>query len=182
MSVVAQGGSANDAVAIVREHKPDVLLLDISLPGNGIEAARRIAAEQAGTRVIMLSSSDEDLEVARAIEAGASGYVVKGVNRSELYDAIKAVDAGEAYISARLATRYAMRHLRNSRGEEPCSAPSEMSSRESEIFKLARDGLSNREIARQLGLSISTVKNNMSRVLRKMNSRNRIEAMQRFAP
>lgn len=180
IAVVAQGHSSDEAFAITAEHDPDVVLLDITMPGNGIEAARRIAHAHPRTRILMLSGNDDDHLVAQSIEAGADGYVVKGVSRAEICDAIRAVDGGEGYISARLATRFALAFLRR----EPAGVTDDdgaeaMSPRESEIFALAREGLSNREIAARLDLSISTVKNNMSRILRKSNSRNRIEALKK---
>lgn len=181
ISVVAQGHSLDDAVLITQEHAPDILLLDVAMPGNGIEAAKQICSRHPRTRVIMLSGLDDDSVVMQALGAGALGYVVKGASRSELCDAIKAVDGGESYISARLATRYALEFLRQRQNGEDDDPQGEMSPREMEVFRLAREGLSNKEIARKLQLSLSTVKNNMSRVLRKLNSRNRIEALQKCA-
>lgn len=175
--VIAQGQSMDEALSIAGEHHPDVVLLDIDMPGNGIEAARRIAVLHPQIRIIMLSGMDDDVLVSQSIDAGAQGYVVKGVTRGELCDAIKAVQGGEGYISARLATRYALEYLRQ---RSPAAEEGEeMSERELEIFSFAREGLNNREIAQRLDLSLSTVKNTMSRVLRKLNSRNRIEALQK---
>jgi DNA-binding NarL/FixJ family response regulator len=180
IAIVAEGGTMDEALSIAEKDAPDVLLLDIDMPGNGIEAARQIVGHYPATRVIMLSGSDDDACVSQSIIVGAHGYLVKGASRSEICEAIRAVVGGEGYISARLATRYALQFLREGRRlAEEVDSEDELSARELQVFKYASEGMSNKEIADKLELSLSTIKNNMSCILRKLKSRNRIEALQK---
>ncbi|MEQ1715526.1 MAG: response regulator transcription factor [Hyphomicrobium sp.] len=180
ISVVAEGHSMDDAVTIAAKTSPDVMLLDINMPGGGIEAARCIAAHHPSIRIIMLSGADDQIWVSRSIGAGALGYVVKGASKAEICEAIRTVDVGEEYMSVRLATRFALQFLREGpRPGDGDEGPGELNARETQVFKFASDGLSNKEIAAKLDLSVSTVKSNMSQILRKLNSRNRIEAFKK---
>ncbi|SMX41965.1 response regulator [Maliponia aquimaris] len=177
IEIVAQCGSADDAVAATSEHMPDVALLDISMPGNGITAATRIGTEFPAVRVIMLTVSEQDDTVMRALEAGASGYVLKGVSAEALIAAVRGVHAGGSYISPELAGRVLSAMgagmARNARTYDPVS---DLTRREEQILRLVARGCSNREIGEDLSLQEATVKHYMTNILQKLQVRNRVEA------
>jgi two-component system nitrate/nitrite response regulator NarL len=174
-AVVGAAGGADEAVALVERHKPDLAVLDISMPGGGIEAARRVRAASPGTRVAMLTVSESDEDVAGALRAGAIGYVLKGISGSELTLVLGGVARGEAHVSPALAARIlgdfqvpARRKVRN-----PVEA---LTRREEDILRRVAKGMSNREVAEALGIQEKTVKHYMTSILEKLEARNRVEA------
>lgn len=176
ITVVAEGASADDAVRLVNEHAPDVALLDISMPGNGINAARRIAETCPAVRIAMLTVSESDQDVMKALEAGATGYVLKGVGAQDLIAMIRSVAAGESYVSPSLAARLLVAMKASDGAPTPQSALSTLTDREEQILRLVANGLSNKEVGRELNLQEKTVKHHMTSILQKLQARNRVEA------
>ena len=176
--IVAQGGSADDAIRIARELKPDLMVLDVTMPGGGVEAAREIHQLQPATRILMLSIR-EDLGVVRAaLKAGALGYVSKGVDGADLVSAARRIMSGVRFISPDLAARLIagddqVGQVSLTQGLVPLPT---LTSREKEILDLVGKGLSNQGIAQRTGLSENTVKHYMTPLLHKLGVRNRTEA------
>ncbi|MFO1105227.1 MAG: response regulator transcription factor [Amaricoccus sp.] len=173
--VVGAGGSAAEAVALVEAERPDLALLDISMPGSGLAAAAEIARRFPETRIAMLTVSEDDHDVLAAMKAGAIGYVLKGVSASELARVLRAVAAGEAHVSPALAARVlaAMQKPAARPGREPID---DLTRREEDILRLVARGLSNKEAALELGLQEKTIKHYMTTILEKLQARNRVEA------
>lgn len=174
--VVAEAGSAEEAVQKALDHRPDVVVMDIRLPrGNGIEATRRIVEALPETRVIMLTSYAEDKLLLEAIEAGASGYVLKQIGSDELVTAIERVARGEALIDPSMTPKL-LRHVRAARRSAMASAFKDLTEQELRVLALIAEGKTNREIARALLLSEGTVRNYVSSILSKLGLSNRAEA------
>ncbi|WP_319826021.1 response regulator transcription factor [Thalassovita sp.] len=177
IDVVASCSDTEEALAAAGQYLPDIALLDVSMPGGGIEAARRIGIEFPAVRVIMLTVSEQDDDVMNALKCGASGYVLKGVTAKTLVDAIRNVHAGESYVSPSLAGRVlsamGMGGARRVRDSDPVS---DLTKREEQILRFVALGASNREIGAELGLQEATVKHYMTNILQKLHVRNRVEA------
>ena len=176
IEVVAEGASADDALDLVKRHAPDVALLDISMPGNGISAARWIAERHPGVRITMLTVSENDQDVMKALEAGAVGYVLKGVGARDLVNMIRGVAQGESYISPSLAARLLVAMNSADAAPSPKSALASLTEREEQILRLVAHGLSNKEVGRKLDLQEKTIKHHMTSILQKLHARNRVEA------
>ena len=174
-TVVGTGANADEAVALVVEHAPDLVLLDISMPGSGIEAARRIAAGASPPRIAMVTVSEQDQDVIAALRAGAIGYVLKGVAAAELAEILTGVAAGEAHISPTLAARL-LTEIERPAPRKARRPIDDLSKREADILRRVARGLSNREVAEALGLQEKTVKHYMTSILEKLHVRNRVEA------
>ena len=183
IEVVAEAGDGEEAVAAVRRHGPDVLLLDIRMPVmDGLEAARRVCA-QSCCKVVMLTTFDLDEYVYEALYAGASGFLLKDVRRDDLVHAVRVVAAGESLL-APTVTRRLVADLVKRRRERPAGVdgpppPSldALTAREVETLRLVARGLSNAEIARTLFVSEHTVKTHVSNVLSKLGLRDRVQAV-----
>lgn len=172
--VVGVGECADDAVRLAAEHRPDIALLDLSMPGGGISAAQRISAEGNAGQVAMLTVSEDDADVTDALSAGAIGYILKGVSAEELRRVLARIAKGEAHITPTLAAQV-LTLMRTSRKSEP--APIEtLTKREEDILRRVAKGLSNREVADELSLQERTVKHYMTEILAKLHARNRVEA------
>jgi two-component system, NarL family, nitrate/nitrite response regulator NarL len=178
LSLVASGGSAADAQRIADKDRPDLILLDLTMPGGGIEAARTITAAFPSIKIIVLSASNDDEHVAAALESGARGYLVKGASAAELLQAIQSVHAGEPYITPLIAARYMMQKVRrlNNGGGAPAQDP-KLNHREQEILELVMEGMTNQQIAGHLKLSPTTIKNYMSHIFEKLQVHSRTQAM-----
>lgn len=172
LEVVGEGGSTAEALDLVARHRPDIVLLDINMPGNGIEAARALLELDNAPKVMMLTVSEEDDDIMRALETGAVGYVLKGVKANDLIGAVKGVAAGESFVSPNLTLKI----LGNVTGKTPASVLSSLTRQEEKTLRLMATGLSNREIGEELGIVEKTVKYHVTRVLKKLNARNRVEA------
>ena len=172
IAIVATGADAAAAVRVAREHRPDLALLDVAMPGGGIEAAREIGSASPTTRVVMLTSSEDEDDLLSAMNAGARGYVLKGVAGRELRAILKSVHAGEVYVAPGLA--YAMiKGLTKPHVSDPID---ELTTREREVLALVGSGLSNAEIGGRLGLAEKTVKHYMTAILGKLQVGSRVEA------
>ncbi len=173
--VIGAAASADEAVAMAEAHGPDLALLDISMPGGGIAAARRIRAAVPGTRIAMLTVSESDKDVAGALQAGAIGYVLKGVSARELTDILTGVARGEAHVSPALASRILV-DLDTGRRDAERNPIDTLTRREEDILRRVAKGLSNREVAEMLSIQEKTVKHYMTIILEKLHVRNRVEA------
>jgi DNA-binding NarL/FixJ family response regulator len=173
--VVGEGASAEDAERLVAAMRPDIVLLDISMPGGGLTAAANIMAGHPGQKVVMLTVSEANADVAQALNAGARGYVLKGVGSKALAEILSNVAAGESYVSPTLSARLLSDLLLQptTRKADPIQ---QLTGRETDILRLVAEGLSNKEVAARLSLQEKTVKHHMTRVLAKLNVRNRTEA------
>lgn len=172
--VLGVGGDADTAVALATRHQPDLALLDISMPGGGVDAARRIRAACPDTRVAMLTVSEAEADVIAALRAGASGYVLKGVSATELASVLEGVAAGGAHVSPALAARMLTEF--QAPGRKSRRPIDDLSKREEDILRRVAKGLSNREVAEDLGIQEKTVKHYMTSILEKLHARNRVEA------
>jgi DNA-binding NarL/FixJ family response regulator len=172
MAVIGQAESADEAVRLVRDEVPDLVLLDITMPGGGIEAARKIASISPATRIVMLTVSEDEDDLLEAMKAGASGYVLKGVSARELAAVLRSVSAGEVYVAPSLAFGL-LREMSKPRPSDPLA---ELSSRERQVLELVASGLSNQEIGLKLGLAEKTIKHYMTNILTKLQVRSRVEA------
>jgi two-component system nitrate/nitrite response regulator NarL len=175
IEVVAEGASADEAVFIAGEFLPDVMLLDLSMPGSGLAAVKHIAQSFPVVKTIVLTVSEEEDDVTSALHAGAKAYVLKGVSGRELVSILRSVAAGEVYVTPALAANL-LYGLSASHGQQAGSPLDELTERERQIVELVAAGDSNKEIAAQLFLSEKTVKHHMTNILQKLQVRNRVEA------
>ena len=169
--MVGEASIARDAVRMVGELRPDLALFDVDMPGSGINAAAGAHAASPETRIVMLTVSEDEDDLVRAIEAGAAGYVLKGVAGRELVAILRQVAGGDRYVSSRLA--FAALHRRSEPADDPIA---ELTEREREILDLVSEGLSNAEIGDRLSIAEKTVKHYMTAVLGKLGARSRVEA------
>lgn len=174
--VVAEAGSASEAIEKVARYQPDVVVMDIRLPGkSGIEATREIVQQYPSTKVIMLTSYAEDELLFDAIEAGASGYVLKQIGSGELVRALEAIGRGESLLDPSLVQKVFQRVRAASRKAED-EAFADLSDQELKILALVAKGKTNKEIADEVFLSEKTVRNYVSSILSKLHLSTRAEA------
>jgi DNA-binding NarL/FixJ family response regulator len=174
--VVAEAGTARDAIEQVEQYSPDVVVMDIRLPGgSGIEACEEISEKYPNTKVIMLTSYAEDEMLFSAIRAGASGYVLKQIEGEGLVRAIEAVGRGEALLDPAVTQRI-FQEVRKAAKEEEASAFAALTQQEKHVLMLVSEGKTNREIAKALFLGEGTVRNYVSSILSKLGVSNRAEA------
>jgi DNA-binding NarL/FixJ family response regulator len=179
IEVVGEAGDGTAAIAAVREYDPDVVLLDIRMPGlDGIEAAKVVCAETR-TRVIMLTTFDQDDYVYDALYAGASGFLLKDVRRDDLVHAVRVVAAGESLLAPAVTRRLISDITRDRRrgGTTTSDRLQVLTERERETLRLLGRGLSNAEIAAAMVVSEHTVKTHVSNVLAKLGIRDRVQAV-----
>lgn len=173
IAVVAEAGDASDALASCQAVTPDVVVLDLRMPGGGVEACRSIHDSCPTVRVLVLTSFDDDEEVFGVLDAGACGYLLKDTRPERVVNAIRAVFDGQSVFDAAIADRLiAGRPAPNALGDgEP------LSQREMEVLELMAQGLSNKEIGRALWIGETTVKTHVSHILRKLNQSDRTQAV-----
>jgi DNA-binding NarL/FixJ family response regulator len=176
--VVGEAATGADAVRIVREIAPDVVVMDLNMPGmGGVEATRHITTAAPLTRVVMLTISDQDSDVIDAILAGACGYLLKDASIDELIAGIEAAARGESLISPTIAAKVLQRiRSTSTQPEYESTIRAELSDREIEVLKLIANGKDNAVIAAELHISPKTVKNHISNILMKLQIDNRIQA------
>jgi len=178
LEVVGEAGDGLAAIDLARRREPDVVLMDIQMPGvDGIEAARRIVAESASVGVLMLTTFNLDEYVYDALRAGASGFLLKDVEPEELVAAVRVIAAGDALIAPAITKRLIAQFARSAPARVPPAAFGELTPREHEVLRLVARGLSNAEIAGELVLSDATVKTHVKRVLAKLGLRDRVQAV-----
>ncbi|MFG1911438.1 response regulator [Kribbella sp. NPDC048928] len=177
LSVVGEAGTGAEAVAQAIELQPDVVLMDIRMPGgDGIEATRRIVAEPAlaGTRVLVLSMFELDEYVHAALRAGASGFLLKDAEPARLVDAVRRTYAGESLFAPSILTRLVEHYLGRSM-PRATEVPAVLTDREAEVLTLVGRGLSNQEITETLVISMGTVKTHIGNLLAKLHARDRAQ-------
>ena len=173
IEVVAEASDGGEAVRLATELMPDLAVLDLAMPaGGGIAATRQIAASCPATAILILTVSEDPDDLLQALKAGARGYVLKGVPAQGLVHAVRAVTAGEVYVTPALASGI----LHEMTREETVDPFDQLTPREQEILELVADGLTNREIGERLYLAEKTVKHYMTNVLQKLHVRSRVEA------
>ena len=178
MSVVAEAGDGEEAVRLAGEYKPDVAIIDISMPKlDGIEATRKIKELYPGISVLILTAYDDDQFVFGLLEAGAAGYLLKSVRGHELVDAVRAVNAGESVLHPTIA-RKVLNHFVPATGKAPAKETADvLSNRELEVLRLAAHGSTNQEIANELCLSLRTVQAHLGHIFNKLKVSSRTEAV-----
>jgi two-component system nitrate/nitrite response regulator NarL len=173
-AVVGQAGSGEEAFLLVGSLLPDVLLLDVTMPGDGgIVTAGKVAAAWPVVRIMMLTVSEDQDTLMAALKAGARGYVLKGVTARDLANAVRVVAGGDIYISPALAGGILFELTANKQAHDPLTT---LTDREREILQLVAEGLTNREIGERLHLAEKTIKHYMTNVLQKLQVRSRVEA------
>ena len=182
VEVVGETGSAEEALEMAPRLRPDVVLLDIDLPGlNGIEAVRELAPRLPGTRIVMLTVSTDRRDLLDAVRHGAAGYLTKDLSGDALLRAVRGLRHGDLPMSRGHAALVVDHLVRNARSDdEGDELASLLSARELEVLRLLSDGMTDREIAAALAISPRTVESHVSNLLRKLGLRNRAEAAQRY--
>lgn len=176
--VCGEAATGHEAVALALEHRPDVALLDIQMPGSGIRAAREITRALPETAVVMLTQSAEDDDLFDSLRAGASGYLLKDTDPADLAAVLRGVLSGEAAMSRGLVARILneFRAPSNRRLLRRSGAGAKLTDREREVMQLLADGKSTQEVAQQLFLSPTTIRVHVSTVLRKLRVADRASA------
>ena len=175
MTVVAQGADAGEAQKIAETELPDIILLDITMPGSGLRAAAGISMKCPVTKVVMLTVSEDEEDVLEAFRVGARAYVLKGVSADELTGILKSVQRGEVYVTPALASQVLVEMSEG--GSAKVSKVIDMlTDREKQILERVASGDINKEIAYDLKISEKTVKHYMTNIMQKLHARNRVEA------
>jgi NarL family two-component system response regulator LiaR len=178
LEVVAEAGDGEEAVRLASDLKPDVAIIDVAMPKlDGIEATRRIKALCPAVAVLVLSAYDDDQFVFGLLEAGAAGYLLKSVRGHEIVDAIRAVDAGESVLHPSVARKVLNRFASVSSRAQRKKPLELLTDREMEVLKLVTKGLSNKDIADGLSLSVRTVQGHLANIFNKLRVSSRTEAV-----
>jgi DNA-binding NarL/FixJ family response regulator len=177
IEVVAEAENGRDAVEKTGRFNPDVILMDIRMPElDGLQATRRILAEDNGARILILTTFDLDEYVYEALRAGASGFVLKDDSPEQLLAAIRTVAAGDALLSPTVTKKVIKQFARHPRPAPPKEL-GELSERERDVFRLMAEGMSNSEIGQELFISETTVKTHVTHILQKLGLRDRVQAV-----
>jgi len=177
LRVVGEASDGNEALKLVGQYSPCVVVMDISMPGlNGLEATRIIKSKYPETSILVLTIHDDNEHILSILKAGASGYLTKSVFGDEVVQAIRNVSDGDAVLSPKISKQLIQHALRHSIGMNPNDVKGELSEREKEILKLTAKGSTNKEIAREINLSERTVKAYLAEIFFKLNVNNRTEA------
>jgi two-component system nitrate/nitrite response regulator NarL len=173
ITVIGEADSGPDALAMVRDQLPDVVLLDINMPGwNGLVTTEKISFECPATAIVILTSSEDKDTLLEAFKAGAKAYVLKGVSGQELGQVVRTVANGDAYVTPSLAA-----HMLQSMKRQQCVDPfRDLTSREFQILSMIGSGMKNREIGEALALAEKTIKRSVTNILQKLQVRSRVEA------
>ena len=174
--VVAKGATAADAIQIASEFLPDILVMDLNMPGNAFQAITQITSKQGSTKVVAFTASPGIEHAVMALEAGASGYILKGGTIEELVAGLRAVHEGETYLPQGFATKVIVA-LRNNSIRKMAAQAIRLSVREDQIVRLLLKGHTNKQIAKVLSISDKTVKHYMTILMQKLNARNRLEVV-----
>lgn len=175
MTVVAQGENALEALMISKSELPDIILLDIQMPGGGLSAAGEIADACPVTKIVILTVSEDEDDVLEAFRVGAKAYVLKGVSAEGLIDILRSVQSGEVYVTPGLASRVLIEMSAGGQTKTR-NLLDQLTEREGQILERVASGDANKEIAFNLGISEKTVKHYMTNIMQKLHARNRVEA------
>ena len=177
MVVIAQASNGNEAVQMAKECKPDIILMDINMPGaNGLQAIKEIKQEKLDSRVIVLTIHEDREYLFKTLQMGAEGYVLKDAEPSVLIEAIRNVYAGQSYIQPNMTMELVKEFNRVTLHEKEKHDENNLTSREIEVLELIAEGMINKEIAKKLYISEKTVKNHVSNIFRKLNVSDRTQA------
>ncbi len=175
LQIVGEAGDGDQAIEMVRYQQPDVIIMDIAMPGmDGIEATRRILKEQPDSRILILSQHDNDRYILPVLRAGAAGYMLKRSIGAELVQAIRSVSRGESYLPPSIA-KMLLRDYQSKRETPPEPGEAELTAREKEVLRLVAEGHTSREIAELLSLSKKTVLCHRANIMTKLGIHNRTE-------
>jgi DNA-binding NarL/FixJ family response regulator len=178
IEVVGEAENGEDAIKLVSQFSPDVILLDIAMPKlNGVEAAKQIKKISPRTAILILTAYDLDQCIFPVLDAGAAGYLLKNVRGKELVNAIRAVSKGEAVLYPSVTRKVLNRFAALSSKQAELTSEERLTEREVEILNLAAEGLSNKEISDKLFLSIRTVQTHLNKIFHKLNAGSRTEAV-----
>jgi len=168
IEVIAEASDGHEAVEVIARHQPDVVIMDIGMPGlNGVDSTRRIVKQFPGTRVVILSMHANEEYVGRALEAGAMGYLLKGAEPAELELVFKAVMRGETYLSPSIAKHLVQDYL--SQRKEKTQPLPDLTGRQREVLQLTAEGCSTKDIANKLKLSVKTVDTHRSELMHRLD-------------
>ncbi|AUG58074.1 Transcriptional regulatory protein DegU [Acetivibrio saccincola] len=177
IEVIAQASNGEEALDIAREKQPDVILMDINMPGmNGLQAIKEIKNEKVPSKIIVLTIHEDREYLFKTLHMGAEGYVLKDADPNILIEAIRSVNSGEAYIQGNMTKELIKEFKRITSNTKEKSEDSNLTSREKEVLALIAEGLINREIAKRLYISEKTVKNHVSNIFKKLNVTDRTQA------
>jgi len=176
IEIVGEGANAEDALRLARELLPDIIFLDISMPGGGLNAAQSIVENYPVVKIIILTGSEGEAHVLTALKTGARAYVLKGVAARELVNILHMVHSGEIYVTPTLAASLLSEMTASPRNDPSQSSFDKLTEREHEILALIAGGTSNKEIALQLHLTEKTVKHYVTNILQKLQVQNRVQA------
>ncbi len=174
IEVVAQGSTMEDAIAIIKSGKVDIMLLDVNIPGGGLNALKAMSATRASTKIAMLTVSDTGTDVMEALSLGASGYILKGIRGNELIDALRTIFDTGTYMTPQLGMKV-LAEMNNSKKAKSEDDTLDLSSREKDVLSQIRLGRSNKEIGLMFDLREKTVKHYMTKLLKKYGVRSRTE-------
>ncbi len=178
LELIGEAGDGEEAVRLAVELQPDVVLMDVRMPKLvGIEAARKINTELPTAKIVMLTVSDDDADLVEAIKAGASGYLLKEVDPTEIATAVRQTFAGHSLLSPAVASKLVSEFAAISKRADERALRPQLTDRELEVLQLAADGLTNRQIGRRLTISENTVKNHIRNILEKLHLHSRMEAV-----
>jgi DNA-binding NarL/FixJ family response regulator len=184
--VVAEGSDGSEALAIVEQHRPDIVIMDINMPNiNGVEATKQLIETYPDTKVVVLSIHDDENYVMRALQTGATGYLLKEMDADTLIEAVKIVAEGGSYLHPKVTHNLIREYRRLASGKEENKERKQevrwplhlLTRRECEVLQLLADGKSNRGIGEALYISEKTVKNHVSNILQKLNVNDRTQAV-----
>lgn len=179
IDVVAEVSNGRDALQLVKDHQPDVVLMDVSMPGlNGLQATARITKESPTARVLMLSIHANEEYVRQALEAGAAGYLLKGADVSELVVAIRSVARGEVYLTPAVSKHIVKQCLYGEKGTP--GLLDKLTARQREILQLIAESRTTKEIARELNLSVKTVESHRTQIMERLDIHN-VPGLVRYA-
>ena len=177
MEITGQGATAKEALHLAKDMLPDIVLLDIAMPGGGLNAVQAISAACPVTKIVMLTVSEEEDDVVTTLRAGARAYILKGVSARELVRILRSVHSGEVYVTPALAANVLLEMTGDLSKIKPQRGPlDDLTEREGQVLELLAKGCSNREIGERLYISEKTVKHYMTNILQKLHVHNRVEA------